>query len=317
MITLKRAEIRSRILVREARPSDRNAVFRFSRKTFVWGDYIPEVWDEWLRQKNGKVFVATIEGKPVGISHIEIDSPQEAWLSGGRPHPEYRKIGVATAVTERCLLYARKKGVKIVRLATQSNNLAAQAALNKMGFKLISEFVQMTSSNPIKEESLNSRLARRGETQAIWKYLETSKAFRRSAGLYTLVFHYFSLTESIIRSFIKNNAALVHEKDCLIDGLILIDHTVGQIWDEPSVQTCYVDGKRTAVIDMIAFLKGISFSEGTKKIYAFTCNEKPIADALQKSGFESPPSTDLLYAKNLLRRFHLKLIFGCYCRKLR
>jgi len=69
--------LKRRIFVRKARSSDRETVFRFCEKTWSWGDYIPKVWDKWLKQRNGGVFVATINGMPVGISHLSVDKPDE------------------------------------------------------------------------------------------------------------------------------------------------------------------------------------------------------------------------------------------------
>jgi hypothetical protein len=73
---------KAKISVRKARNSDREAVFKFCEKTWSWGDFIPKVWDKWLKEKNSRVFVATINGVPVGISHLSIDKPHEVWLSG-------------------------------------------------------------------------------------------------------------------------------------------------------------------------------------------------------------------------------------------
>jgi len=104
-------------------------VFRFCEKTWSWGDYVPKVWDRWLKEENGRVFVATINGIPIGISHLSIDKPHEVWLSGARTDSNYRRMGVATAITRRCLEYGKKKGTQIVRLVTGSDNVAAKAGI--------------------------------------------------------------------------------------------------------------------------------------------------------------------------------------------
>jgi len=136
------AKAKLQIHVREACDADREAVFEFCRHTWSWGDYIPHVWDKWLREENGKVFVATVDGVPVGIQHITIDKPNEAWLSGSRTAPNYRRMGVATAITMKCLEYAKSMGVKVARLVTESDNKAAIAAVQKMGFKPVAEFLK-------------------------------------------------------------------------------------------------------------------------------------------------------------------------------
>jgi len=115
----------ARILIREACKSDAEAVFKFCEHTFSWGDYIPQVWNAWLESSDSKTFVAVINESPVGIMNILIPKHGEAWLRGARTHPDYRRCGIATTLTNTCLKYAAKNGVKVVRLATESNNFTA------------------------------------------------------------------------------------------------------------------------------------------------------------------------------------------------
>src|SRR5258708_21232622 len=77
----------SLIEIRPARPEDREAVLAFSAHTWEWGDYIEYVWDEWLHDPQGMLFVATSDGQPVGIGHMRMLTKTEAWLEGLRICP--------------------------------------------------------------------------------------------------------------------------------------------------------------------------------------------------------------------------------------
>jgi len=286
--------------VRRARSSDRKAVFRFCAKTWSWGDYVPKVWDKWLKEKNGRVFVATIDGVPVGISHLTIDKPHEAWLSGARTAPNYRRMGVATAITKKCLEYAAQKGAKVARLATESHNVAAKAVLQRLGFQPIAEFVEMITENVTEEESKNSKWAEKNETETVWNHLKTSETYSKAAGLYTVMFDYFSLEKQDLQRFIKHRSAIVHRSEKgEVDGLTLIDDATAREWRENTMQTCYIDGDYNAVFDMVKFLKSQCRASGVKKIYGFTCNHKPITTALEKLGFEPPESIEIVYEKEI------------------
>ncbi len=35
-----------------AKPSDKEKILDFCKNTFSWGDYIPEVWDFWIKEGN-------------------------------------------------------------------------------------------------------------------------------------------------------------------------------------------------------------------------------------------------------------------------
>ncbi|MDI6905261.1 MAG: GNAT family N-acetyltransferase [Candidatus Bathyarchaeia archaeon] len=297
---MKSQKAKPKIYVRKARSSDREAVFKFCEKTWSWGDYIPKVWDKWLREKNGRVFVATINGVPVGISHLSMDKPHEVWLSAARTDPNYRRIGVATAITKKCLEYAKRKGAKIARLVTESDNTAAQTMLQKLGFKPIAEFAETVTENVTEEKSKNSKWARENETEAIWNYLQTSETYLKAAGLYTVLFHWFSLEKQDLKRFVEQRKAIVHKnKKGEVNGLLLIEDATAREWHKNTMQTCYIDGDYDAVLDMIKFLKSQCYDLGVKRIYGFTCNHKPVTTALEKLDFKPPDSIEIVYERKI------------------
>lgn len=292
--------MKKRILVRKSRSSDREVVFRFCEKTWSWGDYVPKVWDRWLKERNGGVFVATINGVPVGISHLSVDKPGEVWLSAARTDPNYRRMGVATAITRKCLEYAKKKGAKVARLVTGSNNKGAQAVVEKLGFRQITEFVEMVAENVKDERSKKSRWAEKDQSETIWSYLQNSKTYGKAAGLYTSLFHWFSLEKAALKRFVEEQKAIVHENEKgELNGLTLIDDATARQWHEDTIQTCCIDGDYNAVLDMIRFFESYCHGLAVKKIYGFACNRKSIITALEKLGFEPPDSIDIIYEKKL------------------
>ncbi len=297
---MKNNKSKPKIHVRKAHASDREAVFKFCKKTWSWGDYIPKVWDKWLKEKNGRVFVATIDKVAVGISHLSMDKPHEIWLSGARTDPHYRRMGAATAITKKCLDYAKRKGVKVARLTTESDNTAAQATIKKLGFKPISRFAEMTTEKIARENSKNSKWAEKTDTNAIWNYLQMSQTYRKAAGLYTVLFHWFSLEKEDLKRFIEQRKAILHLNETnKIDGIMLIDNVTAQEWHENTIQTCYIDGNFNAIFDMTRFLKSHCHTLGIKKIYGFTCSHKPIITALEKLGFEKQETTEIVYEKKI------------------
>jgi RimJ/RimL family protein N-acetyltransferase len=297
---MNRGEAKPKILVRKARSSDRETVFDFCRKTFSWGDYIPRFWDSWLKDEKGRLFVATINGVPVGIMHLSIDKPREAWLRAARTNPDHRRVGIATALTKRCLEYARRKDVKIVRLETQSDNLAAQAVLKKVGFKPVAEFIHMRLEKVVAEKSRNSKWADTKRTEAIWNYVQSSECFRQAARLYTIIFHYYSLGKQDLKRFTAQRKAIVHEnRRGEIDGVLLIDDTMKQEWHENTIQTSYVDGNHNSVSEMAKFLKNHAHAQRINKIHAFIINNKTMITAFQEVGFVPEDTIDIIYAKKI------------------
>lgn len=293
-------KVKLQVNVRQARESDRDAVFEFCRHTYSWGDYIPHVWDKWLNEPNGRVFVATLDNDvPIGIQHITIDKPGEAWLSGARTAPQYRRMGVASAITMKCLEYAKSKGVKVVRLVTESNNIAAIAAVQKMGFKPVAEFLEMELKNPPLAKSNTSCWANMSQLDNVWNYLQTSNVYSLAAGLYTVLYHWYSLDKPDLRRFIAEGKAIVHSSGETIQGLILVDSAVAREWHENAIQTCYVDGDFTAAFEMAKFLSAQCHKQGIEKIYGFACNYPPVIEALERLGFKKPETKAIVFEKRL------------------
>jgi len=288
------------IRVRRARTSDRAAVFKICEKTWSWGDYIPKVWDRWLKDKNSRVFVAIINETLVGITQLSIDKPHEVWLRGARTDSNYRRMGVATAITKKCLEYAKRKGAKVARLVTETDNIAAQAVLQKLGFQPIAEFAEMTTEKIAQAESKGVKWAEEDEAEAMWAYLQTSEIYRRSAGLYTILYQWFSLEKQDLKRFIEKRKAIMHKsREGEVDGLALIDDVTAREWHENTIQTCYIDGDYDAVLEMTKFLKNHCYMLGVKKIYAFTPNYKPVTTALERLGFKMPDEISIVYEKRI------------------
>ena len=91
---------------RPARPSDKAPLMSFIRE--VWGghDYIPYVWDWWLKDRTGKMFVVEVDGVPVGMNRVRFLEDGSAWFEGVRVHPDFRGKGLATMLGENSMKVA-------------------------------------------------------------------------------------------------------------------------------------------------------------------------------------------------------------------
>ncbi|MDH5447760.1 MAG: GNAT family N-acetyltransferase [Candidatus Bathyarchaeota archaeon] len=293
--------MQNKLTIRPAQQSDREAVFKFCEHTFDWGDYVPNVWDVWLKEKQAQLFTATLDNKPVGIMCVSIRKPGEAWLQAARTDPNYRRRGVATALTNACLEWAENKGSETARLSTDSDNYAAQKVLEALGFTQVSDFLIMKCEKLRVEETENSRWAKKGDLEKMWSFLTSSEVFKKSAGLYTVMFTWASLNKQTLARFIADKKAIVQDNNKAIGGLVLIDETIKDVWQEKPFQTCYIDGDRQVIVDIMKFFKTYSYKKGIMNVYAFACNTPTIAAALTEAGFSREETeTELIYQKKLI-----------------
>ena len=85
-----------------------------------------------LHQGDGFYLVAWEGDEPLGHAHLALTDPPE--LQDVQVRPEYRRLGVASALTARAEDEARRRGFDLLRLDVAVDNAPAQALYRKCGY---------------------------------------------------------------------------------------------------------------------------------------------------------------------------------------
>jgi GNAT superfamily N-acetyltransferase len=128
------------LIVREGRPEDLPFISEWTKETFAWGDYVAEVFLEWVADDAGTVIVGELDGLPIAMGRVAMVAPTEAWAQAMRVHPNHRRAGHGTAVSHAMWAWARQRGALIVRLAIDHRNEASAAQVATMGFRKMSDW---------------------------------------------------------------------------------------------------------------------------------------------------------------------------------
>jgi GNAT superfamily N-acetyltransferase len=132
--------------LRRARDEDYDAVAAFTRDTWAdrgGSDYVPRVYHDWIAgdPERRLTLVADAsdepdaeEGAVAAIAQVVLLSEWEAWLSGMRVAPDYRRRGLATRVTRACFDWARERGARVGRNWVHSWNATSLALSRTAGF---------------------------------------------------------------------------------------------------------------------------------------------------------------------------------------
>lgn len=97
-------------------------------------------------RKNIEIFTEEIPGdlvmvfdgeEALGMGRYSFHPDGTMWLETVRVRPDHQGQGIGTAIYEKYLDVAREKGVKTVRLYTESFNEKSMALTKKMGFSII------------------------------------------------------------------------------------------------------------------------------------------------------------------------------------
>jgi ribosomal protein S18 acetylase RimI-like enzyme len=147
------------INIRRVSESDKERILQISSQ--IWGgdDYIPFVFDEWVKAKNSFFACAELEGKIAGFGRYVRITHDYIWLEGLRTDPAYQGRGVGKALTNFFIELGVKEGSKTLALSTYIDNRESIHIIEKSGFVKVAEFVYLEANKkeaPFKKEQINS-----------------------------------------------------------------------------------------------------------------------------------------------------------------
>ncbi|MDL5362696.1 GNAT family N-acetyltransferase [Halalkalicoccus sp. NIPERK01] len=129
--------------LREARQEDHEAVATFTRETWPdreSGDYIPEVYPEWIEGEDRHTLVVDAGDDIAGIVQCVLLSADEAWCQGMRVNPEFRGADVSKRLSYGAFDWARERGALVARNMVFSWNAVGLGQSRSVGFDPVTEF---------------------------------------------------------------------------------------------------------------------------------------------------------------------------------
>lgn len=262
--------------VRAARASDKGPLMGFIRD--VWGghDYIPSVWDSWLKDPRGKMFVVEADGVPVGMNRVQFLEDGSAWFEGARVHPEHRGRGLATMLGENSMKVAESRGVTVFRLTSGSGNKLAHRQIARIRFGEIARFsVYEPPRGRKRRDSGRGRKASVDELQEVVGLIEASREYRLGAGTFWHDFAAASLTHDVIRKLLVEGAVW------RLGGAIAVYRAgAGGAWEE----ICFAGGP---ALDATALVKSLlGRNRKGRERWVFVPQGSPLIHALRTEGFK-------------------------------
>ena len=288
--------------VRRAREEDREAVLAFCSQTWEWGDYIEYVWDEWLHDPQSALFVATMDGRPVGVANIRMLNATEAWLEGMRVDPAFRQHGIASALFEAQITEALRRNALTARLITESTNTAAIRLIERSFMRRVSAFAPFQAdpvTTPSKRQYGMDRptLASSADIDGIIDYLNVSNIFPAVGGLYNQGFTAYSITGELIAKKVAAQQIYILRRWDRLDGLAMVEPRERQ--GEKHLFVGYIDGT-TESISLIAYaLRAMLPALGLEKVRASIPDLIMVRDAFVGAEYEADGSVFYTYEREL------------------
>jgi GNAT superfamily N-acetyltransferase len=126
-------------IVRLAQSSDKEHVLNFCHNTFSWGDYIHEVWDNWVDE--GHVIIVDHDQIPISMAHAAFYHDEKMiWIEGIRVNKNFRNNGIAQKMILHFEENAKSQEFKISRMLVASENEPSLTLAKKIGYQIISKW---------------------------------------------------------------------------------------------------------------------------------------------------------------------------------
>jgi len=152
----------TRLTITLAKQSNRPAITSLCRRAVSSSDYILRILPTVIDR--GGLFLAWTGNELAGMTNFDQLIDGSGWLSMARTDPAWRRRGVAIALQHYLAAYARRRGIRTLRLWIVSWNRPSIGACKKGGFKQICEaahvFRSLRSANrgKVKPSSASSDL---------------------------------------------------------------------------------------------------------------------------------------------------------------
>ena len=282
------------IEVRPAREDDREAVLAFCARTWDDGDYIHYVWEDWLNDTSGALLVATLGGRPVGLAHLRMMSPDEGWIEGVRVDPEARRRGVARVLISRTLVTAHERGATVARYFTSSDNIASQQLFDRFGFVRVAEVLHFTAdalgADEREGEEIALTRAVEEDAERIWEWLERSNLAPLNGGLEIHEWAAQALSESRLRDHLAAGRVWTLDELGGLAALAVVEQVEGEsdnADDPPILSVWYCDGSADALGRMGVALSALARAQDLPRVELWLPDLLILRDAMDGAGFST------------------------------
>jgi len=289
---------------RPVKLADKDRILAFTAHT--WGadegDYISDVFDDWLADRAGEFTAALIDDQVVAIAKLTDLGDGEWWFEGLRVDSDFRRRGIAAALNRYHVDLARRLGGKVMRYMTAYDNVGSQTIGMQAGFQHTITFAAHlaaasdTFDVPAKLTPADVPAALKWLDSPLVRYQHW--AFRDAWSVQTM-------TESAITRVIAEGRAFGLKQP---DGSIAAWTVVRSAdYDDDSedshrhrLRVDHIDGEMGAVLELARQMRGLAARLHRSEVSAGVCDYAPLIEALTQAGYRLNPEHFGLWIMELM-----------------
>ena len=273
----------SQVLCRPAIEGDQADVFEFCKGIWEGDDYVPLVWEDWFKDRDGLLAVAEYNGHAIGCSKISHLSKGQWWLEGFRVDPQYQGLKVGMHLHNHVTNWWLENGDGTIRLMTDAGNFAVHHLCHKTGYTKIAE-VCGYKAVPLDEPT--GRFTPISDAEEASAFTLQSESLKATGGLVDLGWRICRPDQRVFETYLNQNPEYIQTFHWWKDRQGLFS-----AWEDEE------DGKRTLFLSVVAcelsnmpeLLKDIRRFAAAKKcdaIFQIAFDLSQITSPFLEAGFE-------------------------------
>jgi|GEM_PF-1215412 len=285
--------------IEEVKTSDREEIESLSEGIWDGWDYIPEVFDRWV--KDGGFICVKKEGKIIGLAKHTWHSDEILWLEGLRVHPDHQGEGYGRKMIEAQMDFIRGSDHSAARFLTSGTKESVRKVAEDLGFELKKEYDYLK----LDEEELEEiGLPKKEEVERVeieTKYRDVSDLVRSSVeiedyeGLYIEGWTAYDIDDDLIKDRVeKGNCYSVRVED-EIEALMFT--YVNEIYESMNVP--FISGPKDEMKELLNFGIKEALTSGCRTFRVMTSSEKAVEAALDVGFKFSDHGSSVVYEKRV------------------
>jgi GNAT superfamily N-acetyltransferase len=253
---------------------------RICAHTWEWGDYIPEVWDDWLADEQGLIIVGELADGVVALSRMRYQELDQIWLEGMRVDPEHRRRGIGRQFLDHSIAFAQERGARVVRLSTSYHNAAVHTLTAQAGMERIGSY-QLLAATPLADGPGPAVLSAKHAGQ-LRAFLLDSPMLAYNRGLYSVDWAWEELSPARVGHFLEAGQFVAQLKpDGRLAALALLQaHPEdGELW------IGFLDGAAASIPELAIAVRAHAATMGAEKVQVMVPDAAWLRAALSAAGY--------------------------------
>lgn len=279
-----------KVRIRAARAADKADVEALCSQ--IWeetDDYVPQVWDDWLADSSGKLVVAELKDRVIGLAKLTRLTPNQWWLEGLRVSPEHQHRGIGGKLHAHLVEAFSQTGQGTLRFGTHSENHPVHRLASRHGFRQVATY-RLYEAEPLTTESAATlRQLTAADLNSAWRLVQNSPRYRAAGGLVETFWSWEAFTHERLAQYLAKGQIWASDIQDRLKGLALICETD----KEDAIDVGYVDGCEDAMETVLLSLRRLAAQRGCDRVRFRAVDETHLISAIERAGYQSGWDRDL------------------------